>query len=142
MYSRKYKNGLPLAIADALYLDGSWHRLESTLIALELPDKNVFERADLRKERDEAACNILMSQKTLRLFGTKVLTDLRQKKRYAEERGLDNPEDCDAGDTMVCTYTEMVQLYDRIQGDIKALRRNARITEEQSLLEATANDLQ
>lgn len=137
MFSRKYKSGLPLAIADALYIDGNWHRLELTLMELELPNKNAFELSELRKERDEAACNILMSQKTLRIFGDDVMLKLREKKRYAEERGLDNPDDCDAGDDLACTYTELIQIYDRIQGDIKALRRNSRIADD----EETINNL-
>jgi len=130
---------LPLAIADALYLDGSWHRLENTLLQLDMPGKNTFELPDLQKERDEAACNILMSQKTLRLFGDEVLRELRTKKRYAEERGLDNPEDCDNGDDTVCSYTDMIMLYDRIQGDIKGLKRNSR--ESDDTLESAENAL-
>ncbi len=126
MFSRKFKSGLSLAIADALYLDGSWHRLESTLTQLDLPDNNDMERADLRNARDESACNILMSQKILRLFGKQVLRDMRNEKRYAEDYGLDDPADCDAGDMRACEYTDLITTYKRILSDIKSLTRRSR----------------
>lgn len=141
MFSRKFKSGLPLAVADSLYLDGSWHRFESTLIQLELPTDDPFAKSDLRNERDEAACNILMSQKTLRLFGDDVLSELRSKKRYAEERGLDNPDDCDAGDMLACEYTDLIAIYDSIQTDIKSLRNISRLNEEIDPLETAVSDL-
>lgn len=127
MFSRKFKNGLPLAIADALYLDGSWHRLDSTIVQLQDESLSSIAQADLRKARDEAACNILMSQQVLRSFGDDVLRELRDKKRYAEDRGLDDPAECDAGDTLVCSYTDLIMVYERIQSDIKAMRGRARI---------------
>jgi len=127
MFTRKFENGLPFAIADALYLDGSWHRFDNTLIALEALDLNATKRRSLRLERDEAACNILMSQKTLQLFGADVLRELRNKKRYAEDRGLDDPMDCDAGDALVCSHTDLIDVYERIRSDIKALSNRERI---------------
>ena len=134
MFTREFKSGLSIAIADALYLDGSWHRLDSTLQQLESNTLNAIERADLRQERDEAACNVLMSQQMLRLFGSEVLRDLRTKKRYAEDRGWDDVERCDAGDDMVCEYTDLITLYQRIQADIKALRNRGRLASEDELL--------
>lgn len=130
MYSRQFDNGLPFAIADALYLDGSWHRFDSTLILLEDLSLSATKKNVLRKERDEAACNILMSQKTLELFGADVLRELRNKKRYAEDRGLDDPADCDAGDMIVCEHTDLIDVYARIQSDIKAMRTRARVDSE------------
>ena len=140
MFSRKFKNGLPLAIADSLYLDGSWHRFDSTVLQLELPADNPFAKMDLKNERDEAACNILMSQKTLRLFGDDVLRELRNKKRYAEERGLDNPDDCDAGDMLACEYTDLIAIYDSIQTDIKSLRNVTRLQDESDVLETAVSN--
>jgi len=133
MFSRKFKSGLSLAIADALYLDGSWHRLDSTLMQLEQTDLSFVDQSDLMKERDEAACNILMSQQTLRMFGKDVLRELRNKKRYAEDRGLDDPADCDAGDDLVCEYTDLIMVYDRLQLDIRALRTRGRLDSEDEL---------
>lgn len=140
MFSRKFKDGLPLAIADALYLDGSWHRLDSTVLQLEKDDLSSIDRADLRNERDEAACNILMSQKMLRVFGPDILRDLRNKKRYAEDRGLDDPADCVSGDEVACTYTDLITLYERIQMDIKALRSRSRIASDDDDLFATSGN--
>jgi len=141
MFSRKFKGGLPLAIADALYVDGSWHRLESTVMQLDLGQDTLssIDKRDLRIERDEAACNILMSQKTLRLFGPDVLSELRDKKRYAEDRGLDDTEKCDAGDDLVCNYTESITLYQRINSDIKALRIRSRIASDENDVLATSD---
>ncbi len=142
MYSRKFKSGLPLAIADALYLDGSWHRLDSSLLMLELGENTLSatDRIDLQKERDEAACNILMSQQILRLYGKEVLRELRNKQRYAEDRGLDDPADCDAGDTLVCTHTEAIDLYSRIRADIKALTNQSRIATDDESLATSENE--
>lgn len=139
MYSRKFKGGLPIAIADALYLDGSWHRLDSTLLQLEDTSLNSIAKADLRKARDEAACNILMSQQILRTFGDEVLRELRDKKRYAEDRGLDNPADCDAGDNLVCSYTDLITVYERIQVDIRAMRGRARVESDDDEVASTEN---
>lgn len=142
MFTRKFKGGLPIAIADALYLDGSWHRLESTNILLADLSLNSGQQAELNKERDEAACNILMSQKILQLFGAEVLRELRNKKRYAEDRGLDNPEDCDAGDLLVCEHIDLIDIYQRIQSDIKALSSRSRIESDESndVLATSDND--
>lgn len=131
MFSRKFKHGLPLAIADSLYLDGSWHRLESTLQQLQLSTNSSIELADLRRERDEAACNILMSQRTLRLYGAEVMKTLNTKKRYAEDRGLDDPADCEAGDMVVCEHTDSITLFERMKSDIRSLTVSPRVSQTQ-----------
>lgn len=124
---RKFDSGIAMALADALYLDGSWHRLEATLAEMARSSFNHPEIDDLSRQRDEAACNILMSQLTLRMFGEQTLAQLRAKKRYAEDRGLDNPDDCDAGDISICEYTDNIALYHRLLSDIKALATMARV---------------
>lgn len=126
-YFREFKNGLAHAIADALYLDGSWHRYEVTMSQMELYTQGSIEYDDLRLERNEAACNILMSQKTLRLFGESVLKKLRNQKRHAENMGWDNPVDCDAGDLRICEHTDNIDLYLRIVSDVQALGSTTRI---------------
>jgi len=129
-YFREFKNGLPMAIADALYLDGSWHRLEAKLSQLEITALGSAEYELLKAERDEAACNISMSQKTLRMFGEKTLAKLRGQKRHAEDMGWDNPEDCDAGIARVCEHTDNIALYNRIRSDIRALSIAARTSDD------------
>ena len=126
-YSREFKHGLALAIADALYLDGSWHRFEIKMSQVERSIQGTTEFGDLLQERNEAACNILMSQKTLRLFGESALKQLRVQKRHAEDRGWDNPADCDAGDAAICEHTDNIALYNRIISDIQALSITARV---------------
>jgi len=137
---RQFENGLPLAIADALYLDGSWHRLEATLSQMQLSTTATYEYEDLMRERDEAACNILMSQKTLRMFGADVLAQLRDSKRYAEDMGLDDPEDCEAGQINVCEHIDNIDLYKRISSDIRALTRTSR-NNDNTVDETNANEL-
>jgi len=127
-YYREFKHGLTQAVADALYLDGSWHRLDATVSQMKLSTHDRAEYDDLRKERNEAVCNILMSQKTLRLYGEYVLKQLRTQKRQAEKLGLDNRADCDAGDLSICEHTDNIDLYHRIMYDLQALSNTARVT--------------
>jgi len=89
-YYREFKYGLAQAIADGLYLDGSWLRFDATVNQLELTthDHSSIEYHDLLKERNEAACNILMSQKTLQLYGKHALKQLQTQKRKAIDMGV------------------------------------------------------
>lgn len=129
-YYREFKNGLAYAIADALYLDGSWHRFEATMSQMQLYTQDSIEYHDLRLEVNEAACNILMSQKTLRLFGESAVKTLRNQKRYAENMGWDNPADCDAGDLRICEHTDNIDLYHRIVSDVRTLGSTTRINDD------------
>jgi len=126
LYSRKFENGLPLAIADALYLDGSWHRFEMKQTQLEQAAGDPPKLVTIQKEINEAACNILMSQKILRAYGQDTIVELRKKKRRGEDLGLDDPDECDAGDEEVCEYVEAISIYQRMQSDIRALRTTNR----------------
>ena len=128
-YYREFKNGLAMAVADALYIDGSWHRFDAKMSQMKLTNKNTAKYDDLRTERNEAACNILMSQKTLRMFSKLVLAQLRTQKRFAEDMGWDDPADCENGDLGVCEHTDNIALYNRILSDVVALRKVGRIGE-------------
>lgn len=129
-YYREFDSGLATAIADALYLDGSWHRLEQTLSEIKLSELRSPRYFELARERDEAACNILMSQKTLRMFGERALAELRTKKQHAETNGLDKPDECDAGNLDICEHTNDIALYNRILADIQALSGTARTNDD------------
>lgn len=120
-YSRDFDSGLALAIADALYLDGSWHRLTGKLSEFNNHFGSAAEKQHLKLDVNEAACNILMSQKILKLYAEDALKDLKRDKRYAEDRGWDNYDDCLEGNTTACEYADKTALYDRIQIDIKNL---------------------
>lgn len=120
-YSRDFDSGLALAIADALYLDGSWHRLSGKLIEYNNHVGSSAEKQHVKLDVNEAACNILMSQKILKLYAEDALKDLRRDKRYAEDRGWDTYDDCLEGNTTACQYADKTALYDRIQLDIKNL---------------------
>jgi len=120
-FARDFDSGLALAIADALYLDGSWHRLSGKLIEYNNHVGSSVEKQHVKMDVNEAACNILMSQKILKLFAEDVLKELKRDKRYAENRGWDTYEDCLDGNTTACEYADKTALFDRIQTDIKNL---------------------
>lgn len=120
-YARDFDSGLALAIADALYLDGSWHRLTGKLSEFNNHYGSSADQQHLKLDVNEAACNILMSQKILKLYAEDVLKDLKRDKRYAENRGWDTYDECLDGNTTACDYADKTALYDRIQTDIKTL---------------------
>jgi len=120
-YTEKFDDGVAWAVADALYLDGAWERLNSALAKMEQPNTSSDEYASLTLERDEAACQILMSQTTLQKYGQKVFDDLKAKSNLAKQSGMTNPDECAAGDITVCKNIDTIALYDRIVFDINAL---------------------
>ncbi len=121
-FKRQFKYGLAQAVADAMYMDGNWHRHHSVDERLSNIGSNSSKRYDLQKEAEEAACDILMSQNVLKQYAPDVLADLRKQKRSAEDLGLDNPDDCDGSDSPVCDAINAIMLYERLQIDLRVLR--------------------
>ncbi len=122
---RPFKFGLQQAVVDALYMDANWHR-HSSLNEILLSETDRLKRFELRRDVETAACEILMSQQALKQFGPSVLNSLRSKKREAENRGMDNPDDCDGSDSEVCQFIDAIFLYDQMQADIVSLRMNTK----------------
>lgn len=119
---RHHGASLELAVADALYIDGAWHRYYESVnawqrLAADSGDTRNSEYADLQ----ESACTLMMSQQLLREFASDVALKLRREAGIAEARGFDTAEPCDAGIAGACHYLAVTQLYQRLLGDARAL---------------------
>jgi len=121
-YERVFDAGLVLAVADALYLDGSWHRHDGYSLQLAQEQHDGSKKIEIKAAMDEAACNIRMSQTILHKFTGRALKELRKSKRDAEDRGYDTPEACGLDDMDACEIYSKYELYQRMMQDIKALK--------------------
>jgi len=120
---RKHQNALAQAVADALYLDGSWHRYEASYEAwLAAPAGSTRKFETLNHMRD-ASCDVLMSQSLLSKFGDSVMKALAKRARDAEEKGFDIEQPCLEGVAEACEYYDDVLLYSRLKQDAYALRQ-------------------
>lgn len=107
-------------MADALHLDGAWHRFEAGLVALASPDASA---GDVRRARlgiDDAACDVLMSQETLARHAAHAL---RERAVQATDLGRDVPTACDRFDPAACGDYGALGLFDRMDEDVRALER-------------------
>ncbi len=119
---RTLDGSLDRAVADALYMDGGWHRYETSYqLWIDEPagSANTY---DLRRQMIENACNVMISQQILRKYADEVRTRLRRKVLIAEERGFDHPEPCQTSVKEACSYLDAVALYRRILADARALK--------------------
>ena len=123
LQERKHGNSLARAVADALYMDGGWHRYQTSY--LQWRDEPAASDKDplLRASVQEAACSVMMSQQLLRDFAGEVIDELQRTARLAEARGFDTPEPCEAGVEQACEYLDSVELYQRLLIDAWALRQ-------------------
>lgn len=120
-FQKSHNGSLALAVADALYIDASWHHYDLTEEAwLDTPVKS-SQRYDRHSEMVEASCMVLMSQQILKQFAEDTAAKLRLQARHAEERGYDIPDVCDSGDMVACEYYDALMLYQRMSKDAKAL---------------------
>lgn len=121
---KKHQGSLIDAVADALYLDGSWHRYESNHASwLEAPS-NSSEYFELQDQMLEAACDVMMSQSLLLSFAKDVLAQLNKRVARAEELGFDDELPCQQEIAEACSYFASVQLFARFQKDAIALHRD------------------
>ncbi len=123
---RPFDAGLELAVADALYLDGAWHRFEASLVALAAPDVEAAAAQRARIDIDDSACDVLMSQETLRRHAEAVMRRLRKRATVATDLGRDTPLACDGFDPAACEHYESLQLYERMSDDARALGKPRR----------------
>ncbi len=119
---RKLDGSLDRAVADALYMDGGWHRYETSYQLWIDSPASAASTPDLRDQMVEDACNVMISQQLLRKYGNEVRSRLRQKVLVAEERGFDQPEPCNAGINEACSYLNAVKLYQHMLADARALK--------------------
>ncbi len=119
---KRHQGSLAQAVADSLYMDGSWHRYESSLAAW-LEASSSTQSYDLREQMLEATCNIMMAQVLLRNYADDVVSILKKRVRTAEERGFDIDTPCLQGIPDACAYLESVELFARLKTDAVALQR-------------------
>ncbi len=122
-FVRSFDSGLTFAVADALYLDGAWHRYQSSIESL-LDATQSGENARafaLRTEVEAAACDILMSQQTLRQYADRELRKLQRRAQNAEDLGRDSEASCDGFSEAACRDYQAVLTYRSMQLDAKAL---------------------
>ena len=118
-FERPFEAGIETAVAEALYLDGSWHRYEASAAALAAAD--AADAALARDELDAAACDVLMSQQTLRRYAERAARDLRRRAADAVDLGRDTPAACDGFSDTACAHYEALQLHRRVDADARAL---------------------
>jgi len=120
---RRHEDSVVQAVADALYLDGAWHRYQTRHQAwLDTPTRSEhhYER---RADMLEAACLVMMSQQLLRDYADGVMAELRRRVLDAEERGFDRSSPCDAAVDQACEYYDSVMMYKQLVEDARALQR-------------------
>ena len=120
---RRFDSGLTLAVADAMYLDGAWHRYQSSLDKLLDANKasNSVDESHFRAATEDAACEILMSQRILREFADSELRRLRRRAQDAEDLGRDDETSCDGFSEAACRDYEQLLMYRSISRDARAL---------------------
>ncbi len=123
LQERKHGSSLARAVADALYMDGGWHRYQTSFQQWRDEPAASDNNPQLRANVQEAACNVMMSQQLLRDFADEVTEKLQQTVRMAEARGFDTPEPCEAGVEQACDYLDSVELYRRLLIDARALQQ-------------------
>lgn len=115
-----FKAGLPIAIADALYLDGAWYRYEASVQAWRDASTST-ESFAARTEVEDSACDVLMAQRTLMLFADSTIASLARRARDAEDLGRDTVESCDGFSENACQDFESYMLFQRLTIDLEAL---------------------
>lgn len=122
MQEREHGGSLVQAVADALYLDGGWHRYETNYqLWLDEPAGSADD-SQQRSRMHEAACSVMMSQQLLRDFAQDVTEKLRKESLTAEELGFDVPGPCEQGIATACEYLDLVHLYRQLLIDAQALQ--------------------
>lgn len=122
--TRSYNNAHAQAVADALYLDGSWHRYSTLYRKWEsTPSSHSDSLNTLRSEMLEAACEIMVSQLIIRNYAEDVMAELTQDSKQAENRGFDVEEPCLQGVQDACSYYMSVRLVRQLRRDAASLER-------------------
>lgn len=119
---RTLDGSLDRTVADALYMDGSWHRYKTSYqLWIDAPASSA-DTTELHRQMVEAACSVMISQQLLRKYADEVAARLRQKLLFAEEAGFDQPEPCQEEIRGACDSLDAVELFRRMQADARALR--------------------
>ncbi|MGQ7846191.1 hypothetical protein ACUNV4_17030 [Granulosicoccus sp. 3-233] len=122
LHEREHGSALARAVADALYMDGGWHRYQVSYQLWRNEPAASARNPQLNAAMQEAACSVMMSQQLLRDFSDEVSEELRHRVRSAEERGFDEAGPCEADVEQACDYLDSVELYQRLLLDARALQ--------------------
>lgn len=118
---RLHSGSLAQAVADALYLDTTWHHFNERhehWVGLQ-PSSPAWQSS--YRDMMVASCAILMAQKILLQFGNQVEKQLSLRALQAEARGFDEPGPCDLNIPGACQFYSDAQLYTQIKQDARAL---------------------
>jgi|GEM_PF-1098594 len=133
---RSFDNGLQIAVGDALYLDGSWHRFDTAVSHLMTATRG-GDRAGVlqyQAEIEDTACEILMSQQILMQFAEKELVQLRRDAQIAEDLGRDSESSCDGFSEAACSQYQQWLAYQTMLADARSLSVSREHAELQTLL--------
>lgn len=122
--TRSYNTSQGQAVADALYLDGNWHRYGNVSKALlTAPASEPETKHKLQIEMQEVSCEILISQRILKDHAENVFAELAESNKEAEYLGFDVEEPCLRGVPDACTFFQAVQLLKQLRSDAASLER-------------------
>jgi len=119
--TRNFRHGLSKAVVDALFLETAWHRYAEQVIQLENDPPKGLAFLELQVGIEESACDIQMSQLTVKNYVQTAVEELKAAAEAAISRGNIHTEQCDGTDAKVCADVDAVDLYDRVIQDIKTL---------------------
>ncbi len=119
--TRNFRRGLTAAVADALFLEADWHRYAEQVIQMETNPPTGFAKMELMAAIEDSACNIQMSQLTVRNYAEYAMNDLESRAKAAIERGNVDYDLCDGSDAQVCADVDAVALLERVKLDIETL---------------------
>ena len=117
----KFESGLAQAVADALYIDGNWHRYETGVDSWLNSKTTAAETYVLQLEVQDAACEIMMAQETIRMFANDVLRVLQRRADQAMASGNDKPSACNGYSEKACASYANFELFRRMVIDLQAL---------------------
>lgn len=128
--SYSYGGDKARAVAQALYIDGNWHRYQLLVngstgeppgnvdTAIGTAAGSAVHAAKIAR----AACEVMVAQYILIHETEAVLRELRNRLAIGRARGFDQDGQCIQGDEAACTYQDDLRRYRMLQTDIGALR--------------------
>ena len=120
--ARNFRHGLDNAVADALFLEATWHRYSEQVITMETDPPTGLAYLQLQVNIEESACDIQMSQATIRNYVVRAMKTLEKKSVAAERRGNTDFSQCEDPASVQCKDVEAYQLYQRVLMDLETLR--------------------
>jgi len=120
--TRNFRHGLIAAVVDALFLEAAWHRYSSQITMKENEPPKGLRYLQLQIDIEESACEIQMSQTTIRNYAAHAVKKIEDKAELAEQRGNTDYSQCEDPSSSECADVEAYQLYKRVLMDLETLR--------------------